>query len=327
MRLGSGQWLVGLGFLVLTLGLCGLLFFSSLGVAERLYYSGWANMQNNRRKRKPTSTAATAQAQPSPLSGLLSQPLRAILVKDYFMLRRELRNMSQLVTPLIFGIVYAVMLLRGDDPLPAPDSETPTVLAEAMQNMPLYLSVALAMFVSWMLVSRLAGMGFSQEGKNYWLLKTAPLTSKQLLLAKFLVAFLPSLILGWIFLLIISMLRPGGLSQLWFTLLVVALTTAANTGINLAFGVAGANMTWEDPRKMTTGMNGCLASLASLIFLPVCLGLFFSPPILIPLVVDTPPFVGQLVGLLLGGIVCLAATVLPPRLVQARVPVLDEPAL
>ena len=83
-------------------------------------------------------------------------------------------------------------------------------------------------------------------------------------------------------------------------------------------------MTWEDPRRMTTGLNGCFAALASFIFLPLCLGLFFGPAILITLV-DVPAFIGQLGGLLLGGIVCVAAAVLPPWLVQSRVPVLDEP--
>jgi len=327
VNLGRGQWLIGFGFLLLTLGLCVTFFMTSLAIAERLYYSGWANMQNNLRKKKSPSTTPVARSHPlqSVATRLLAQPLRAIVVKDFYMLRREVRNMSQLITPLIFGIVYAIMLLRGDDPLPTPDSTTPPWIAEAMRNLPLYMSVALAMFVSWLLVSRLAGMGFSQEGKNYWLLKTAPLSPMQLLVAKFLVAFLPSLVLGLIFLLIISMLREGGLEQLWFTMLVVALTTAANTGINLAFGVAGANMTWEDPRRMTTGMNGCLAALVTMLLLPICLGLFFGPAILI-LLVNAPPFLGQLVGLLIGGIVCVLVTILPLRLVRDRVPVLDEPA-
>lgn len=325
--LGSGQWLTGIAFLVLTLGLCVAFFMTSLAVAERLYYTGWANMQNNRRKKKTPAVVISEESHPlrTAATRLISQPLRAIMVKDFYMLRRELRNMSQLVTPLIFGIVYAVMLLRDDDPLPTPDSTTTPWMAEAMRNLPLYMSVALAMFVSWMLVSRLAGMGFSQEGKNYWLLKTAPLSPNQLLVAKFLVAFLPSLVLGLIFLLIISMLREGGLEQLWFTMLVVALTTAANTGINLAFGVAGANMTWEDPRRMTTGMNGCMAALVTMLLLPICLGLFFGPAILIPLV-NAPPFLGQLAGLLIGGIVCVLVGILPLWLVRERVPLLDEPA-
>lgn len=327
VNLGRGQWLPGLSFLLLTLGLCIAFFMTSLAVAERLYYSGWANMQNNQRKKKSASISPVAKSHPlgSAASRLLSQPLQAIIVKDFYMLRREIRNMSQLVTPLIFGIVYAIMLLRNDNPSPTPESTTPPWIAEAMQNLPLYTSVALAMFVSWLLVSRLAGMGFSQEGKNYWLLKTAPLSPAQLLLAKFLVAFLPSLILGLIFLLIISLLRPGGLTQLWFTMIVVGLTTAANTGINLAFGVAGANMTWEDPRRMTTGVNGCLSSLVTMLFLPLCLGLFFGPAILITFT-NAPAFLGQILGLLIGGVVCILVILLPLRLVHDRVPGLDEPA-
>jgi hypothetical protein len=327
VNLGRNQWLTGIAFLTLTLGLCAAFFMASLAVAERLYYSGWANMQTSRRKKR--TTASIPAAQPRSLrftaARLLSQPVRAIIVKDFYMLRRELRNMSQLVTPLIFGIVYAIMLLRDDDPLPAPDITTSPWLAEAMQNLSLYMSVALTMFVSWLLVSRLAGMGFSQEGKNYWILKAAPLNASQLLLAKFLVAFFPSLILGWIFLLVMSLLSAGGLIQLWFTMPVVGLTIAATAGINLAFGAAGARMDWEDPRRMTTGANGCFAALATMLLLPVCLGLFFGPAILITLT-DAPLFLGQLAGLLIGGVVCIFITIVPLRLVRARVPTLDEPA-
>jgi len=327
VSLGNNQWLAGFGYLVLTLGICAAFFYSSLVVAEKLYYSGWANMQNNRRKKKAAASARPVQANSvrAILTRLLPQPVRAIMLKDFYMLRRDLRNMSQLITPLIFGIVYAFMILRGDDPMPSPDVDTPVWIAEAMRNLPLYINVALAMFVSWMLVSRLAGMGFSQEGKSYWMLKAAPLSTAQLLGTKFLLAFLPSLALGWIYLLIISMLQPAGLSQLWFTLPVVALTTAANTGVNLAFGVAGANMTWEDPRRMTTGLNGCLAALLTMLLLPFCMLLFFGPAILIAML-GVSPILGQLVGLLVGGLACAAAAILPPWLVRKRVPSLDEPA-
>ena len=44
-------------------------------------------------------------------------------------------------------------------------------------------------------LARLAGLGFSHEGKNYWMLKAAPISTRQLLTAKFLVGYLPALLL------------------------------------------------------------------------------------------------------------------------------------
>jgi len=42
-----------------------------------------------------------------------------------------------------------------------------------------YGNVGMSLFVGWMVLSRLAGMGFSQEGKSYWLLKTAPVSRRK----------------------------------------------------------------------------------------------------------------------------------------------------
>jgi ABC-2 type transport system permease protein len=143
-----------------------------------------------------------------------------------------------------------------------------------VQDIEMYTSVGLSLFVGWMLLGRLAGMGFSQEGRSYWLLKTAPLTAGQLIGAKFLAAYLPALALSWLFLLAIGLLHQPG-----FALVVVALCLAGNTGINLAFGIAGANLNWEDPRQMQRTSSSCLGAMASMIYLPVSLLLFFGPPV------------------------------------------------
>ena len=79
----------------------------------------------------------------------------------------------------------------------------------------------MSLFVGWMILTRLAGMGFSQEGKNYWLLKASPVRTGHLLLAKFLVACLPAIGLGLIFLIVISILQ--GFSVLQFLYGLIAL--------------------------------------------------------------------------------------------------------
>ena len=211
---------------------------------------------------------------------LLPQPVRAIIVKDFLVLRRDLRNMSQLVTPLIFGVIYAAMLVRSGGVPPAGRGEAPEWAMNTLRSALAYGNLAIALFIGWSLLTRLAGMGFSQEGRNYWLLKGAPVPPSQLLIAKFLVAYLPALLMGWGFLLIISLLRGFDLGQLAFDLAVIAMCIAGAAGLNLAFGVAGANMNWEDPRQMLRSSVGCLSTLVSMMFLPVCLALFVGPSLL-----------------------------------------------
>jgi hypothetical protein len=129
--------------------------------------------------------------------------------------------------------------------------------------------------------------------------------------------------LGWLFLLAITLVQRTNPGMLAFTLPIVALNIAGNTGLNLAFGVVGANMTWEDPRHMYRSTAGCLSSIASIIYLPVSLGLFFGPPILAA-ALEWPVAVGWLFGLVVGGFFSLACAFVPLWLVQKRVPRLGE---
>jgi ABC-2 type transport system permease protein len=314
--------------MTIALGLAGLIFWFALVTSERLYYSGWASLQGTARKKK-APRAARGPAIPAARQAeelgrrYIPAPVRAVVVKDFFVLRRDLRNMSQLVTPLIFGIVYAVAFLRGGPDSFAGRGDAPDWFMTIANNAYIYGNVGLSLFVGWMLLARLAGVGFSQEGKSYWLLKTAPVSVNQLLAAKFLVAYLPTLALGWLFLLAITLVQRANPGMLVYTLPVVALNIAGNAGLNLAFGVVGANMSWEDPRHMHRGSTGCLGMIASILYLPFSLGLFFGPPILAA-ALEWPVAVGWLFGLAIGGIFSLACAIVPLALVRQRVPRLGE---
>ncbi len=314
--LGSGHWLSGIGFSVLTLGLAVGIFGAALTLSEKLYYSGWASMQSRQMKKKAQAEIST------PWSALVQRSIpaviRAIIVKDLLSLRRDLRNMSQLVTPLIFGIVYGIIFLRSGGEISAGRGEAPRFFMEILKNLSLYGNVAISLFVGWMLVARLGMTAFSMEGKNYWMLKSAPVSVGQMILSKFMVAYLPSLGMGWLFLLIISVLQRAAPLMILFTSFVVALCIAGNVGVNLTFGIVGANLNWEDPRQMQRGTTGCIGSLVTLIYLPFSLVLFFGPSLAFSLL-EWPYWIGQLVGLVSGGIFCLVCASVPLYMVRSRV--------
>jgi hypothetical protein len=224
---------------------------------------------------------------------------------------------------MIFGVIYAAMLLRNNGAVPAGRGEAPGWFLYMMKNVIVYGNVGVALFVSWSLLSRLASMGFGQEGRNYWLLKTAPLKTWQLLLAKFLVAFLPSLAIGWFFILAISLLQRAAPGVLLFGLAVVGLDIAGMTGVNLALGVVGAKFDWEDPRYMVRGSIGCVGALAGFVYLAISLGFFFGPALLAS-ALEWPEVLGQGIGLAAGGFLCLVCTILPLWLVRKRVERLGE---
>jgi hypothetical protein len=174
-----------------------------------------------------------------------------------------------------------------------------------------------------MLLSRLAGMGFSSEGHNYWILKASPVKAKHLLAAKFLVAYLPTLALSLLFLTIISIMRQTPIGVVLYSLLAIVMSLAGMTGILLAFGVLGANFNWDDPRKMSAGGMGCLGQFLTMLYLPLGIGVYLGP-LWAAAAFGLPTFVGQLIGLGVGTLITGAFAILPLLLVQKRVERLGE---
>jgi len=98
---------------------------------------------------------------------------------------------------------------------------------------------------------------------------------------------------------------------------------AGVAGLNLAFGVVGANFEWEDPRRISQGAMGCLGALVSGVSLLACLLFFFGPPVLFE-IFGFSIGIGRLIGLLLGIAVSLSLMIVPLWLIRQRIPRLAE---
>lgn len=325
--IGEGRWLSGTILVLSTLGLCALGFWFTLTTAERWYYTGWAGMQVVAHKKKPVRTAPpradVGAGLPSWADRLLKAPVRAVIGKDFLVLRRDLRNLSQLVSPLILGVLYTLMIFRSGGEPPPGQGQAPAWFMESFRVVLSYGNVGMALFVGWMLLSRLAGMGFSQEGKNYWLLKVSPLRPGDLLSAKFLVSYLPTLALGGAFLIVISLVQGISVPGFLYSLLAVVLSLAGMNGIMTAFGAAGANFTWDDPRRMNAGSIGCVGQIVTMLALPLTFGLFVAP-LGLAAAFQLPLVFGYLAGAVLGLVICLVCAILPLKLVEKKVLRLGE---
>jgi hypothetical protein len=321
VALGEGRWLTGLLQVMLTLGLCAAGFMVALATAERWYYSGWAGMQGVAHKKttRAVRTQAASAAMPAlGLERLLPAPVRGLIWKDFLLLRRDLRNLSQLISPLIFGVIYSFMLFRGGGQIPAGRGEAPDWFMNSLNAALSFSNVGMSLFVGWWLLGRLSGMAFSSEGRNYWMLKASPVRAGHLLAAKFLVAYLPTLALGLFFLVGISLVQHIPPANFLYGLLAVVMCLAAINGILLAFGVLGANFNWDDPRKMSAGGMGCLGAILAMLALPITFGIFISPLFLVSLF-QWPQLYGYLIGGVTGIAVSGACAFLPPWLVRGRV--------
>jgi len=214
--------------------------------------------------------------------------------------------------------VYTLMLLRSGGEPPAGQGNAPAWFMESFRIVLAYGSVGMSLFVGWMLLSRLAGMGFSQEGKNYWMLKVSPLRVGYLMAAKFLVAYLPTLGLGLIFLTVLSIVQGLSILEFIYSIITISLCLAGMAGILLAFGIIGANFTWDDPRRMNSGTMGCFGQILTMLYLPVSFGLFIAP-LGFAQFMGFPITYGYLVGLILGSSVTAGFALIPLWLVRKRV--------
>ena len=324
VNLGQGNWLPAAGFLLVTIALSVGIFAIALVTAEKLYYSGWARVQANVGKKKaPRPARAAAAAQPARAARILPAPVRAMVLKDFLVLRRDLRNLSQLMTPLILGVMYGLAILRQGTRAPLGQGNAPQWVNNLISTGFGYADIGIAIFVGWILVMALAGRGFSQEGKSFWMLKSSPLNAGQMLISKFIIAWVPPVFIGWIFLIAFAILQPAKLPNLPFSMLAVGLCFAGATSISEAFGVVGARFDWVDPRKMQGGITGCFSSLACFAYMGFSILFLVGPALLLP-ALGVPRVAGQIGGLFLGGAVCLACAIVPLLMVRSRVDRLNE---
>lgn len=324
VALGEGHWFSGIFLVGITLGLSSIAFWFALVTAEHWFYSGWAGMQIVSGKKKSIqpmrlNTDATSLG----FTRLLPAPMLAIVQKDFLTLRRDLRSLSQLISPLILGVIYTLMLFRSGGQVPAGHGEAPAWFMDSLGVVIAYSSVGMSLFVGWMLLSRLAGMGFSHEGKNYWILKVSPVRTGQLLAAKFLVAYLPALGVGLLFLTTISIMQKLSILEFLYGLAAISMCLAGMTGILLAFGVVGANFTWDDPRGMNSGTMGCLGQILTIGYLPISFVLFIAPLVLASFF-HFPLTYGYLVGLIAGFSITAGCAYFPLWLVRNKTEHLDE---
>jgi len=249
-------------------------------------------------------------------------PVRAIFAKDLLLYRRDLRQMSQLITPLILGVVYAVSMLSPGGMDFEGQGNAPDWLMDSMAWLFSYADVGLALFLGWMLVANMAGLGFSHEGRNYWMLKAAPISSWQLLASKFLVGYVPALVICVVYVLALEIIKGASAWSLLVAVLSVALALAGVAAVYLAFGTRGAKFDWDTPQQMNRGI-GCLGSLVGMLFVGVCFVLLLAP-VLAATLLGLPAALGQAVGLVLCAGGCAAAMVIAYKAVELHVPVLGE---
>jgi ABC-2 type transport system permease protein len=248
--------------------------------ADRLYYDGWLRMQSAdqrtsaRRARLPWNRVdrAASLGRPSGWLAWLSAPAVAIVRKDLRIIPRDLTNMAQVLSPLAIGLFFVLQQLLYPVRLGGANNPQPFLTPLLVM-----LAAGVAAGVSAMIMARFGLTAFSLEGLAYWVVKSAPIGRRQLILAKFLVAYIPYLLLGGFLIVLLNGARAisdalaaggpfgqallAGLDPglLLYSGFVLAVMGVGILSINLALGAARPNLRWDTPHEMLTPDVGCLS--------------------------------------------------------------------
>jgi ABC-2 type transport system permease protein len=278
---GQREWLTLLVYGGLFVGLSIAIFAGCLVLAERLYYAGWSNMatQGGRVRRRKTPNEGRKSADSPSLalrlaSFLLPGQSAAIFYKDLRVFPRDLRNLQQLIFPLALAGIWTFQLVTSSS------AAAGSRAFEMQRFFSTVGSAGISFFVCLSLSGALGGPSISREGKGFWLLRIAPISTLRLLIGKLALAYLPFPLVGTAFVLLLSILRHAPPLDFLRSLALVLLVGLGTSSISLGMGAAFPRFDWENPRKQLTIRAGCLAPLLYLTYIGVALAIIFGLPAL-----------------------------------------------
>ena len=294
---GSGDLggaIVGLaGFLVITFGL----FAGCVLLADNLYAAGWVRMQSSGSSKRTKQRAEQAENRRGMLS--TASAASAIVLKDWRVVPRDLRNFAQMLAPLLFLPVVYLNLLGGRR------SESISEVLRGKSFDPTGLLIAAGvLFSSALVFGRIADTSISREGKSWWLLKVAPVPPSEIIRGKFLAAFVPFAVLSSVLMLGAEVWKGFSIFGFVYGWYGVELLGAGMIAIETGLSVPWARLDWEDPRRMSSGW-GSLLSLVTWAVLGLLGGGALCLPVLAQFFDPSLQLWGTVLGIIIATVVCI----------------------
>lgn len=224
------------------------------GVFRQSFTTGFSRSQDARQvkwtRRAAWRRALEALARPFP------RRVRAIVVKDASTFFRDPSQWSQmfLLLAVVAVYLYNFMVLPLD-----PAGGT----GYFMRNLLAFLNVALVGLVVVALAARFILPGVSLEGSTLWLLRTSPLTERELLWAKFWGGFLPVVVVAELLVVLSNTLLHTALELEVLSVAAVFCLSTAIAGLAVGIGAAYPRFDANDGAEVASGFAGFLFMVVS----------------------------------------------------------------
>lgn len=238
-----------------------------LVLAERLYYEGWSNMATQGGRAGRRAERQRERGWSGWLGRLLPPESAAIFVKDLRVFPRDLRNIQQVIFPLLIAGVWVVQLLGPSER----GASRPGSGSGFLVSLGSVASTGISLYICTMLASALGATGISREGKGFWQLKVAPVSAWRLLLGKLALAYLPFLTVGTLLVVGMTQLQHLTPLELLRNLVLLWVTGLGVSSLTLGLGAAFPRLNWENPNQQVSVRAGCLGQLLTLAYVGVAL--------------------------------------------------------
>ena len=264
----STNWNAALLYAGLLLGVTTIVVGISAAVFWEGFESGFSRAQEARQVRWTRGswwrTVVQVLARPFPAR------MRAIVVKDATTFFRDPSQWSQLFLLLAVVAVYLYnfMVLPLD-----PAGGT----GYFMRNLLAFLNVALVGLVVTALAARFVLPQISLEGGPLWLLRSSPISLKELVWAKFWGALVPLLILAELLVVLSNTLLHTTFMLEVLSVAAVLFLTVAISGLAVGIGATYPRFEASDGSEVASGYAGFLFMVVSALLVTLCVSVLAWP--------------------------------------------------
>ncbi len=210
-------------------------------IAQHIHWRGWSNAQEA--AVEDSSAAPVGEGWEQRLS-MIPGPMRAVFLKDFRSLRRDMRQLSLLFIPIAVVAVFLVQFSHAH-----------------IRNAPAALLVLGLYPILAMISLRLAMSGFVTENRAMWLMIAAPNDPRTVLAGKFLYAYSLSMPLAGITTMLYGVMRGLTGMEIFVAVALAVCAVAAFCGIGVGASAVFSDFGVENS-KFTVSVGGRLTTFA-----------------------------------------------------------------
>jgi ABC-2 type transport system permease protein len=218
-----------------------------------LYAVGFSKAQESGQRRAPAGAMSHFWRRALTPFGIVR---RELVLKEVRLFFRDTTQWSQLILLGVLVLVYVFNIkflpLRGEG------------MTFFLQNVVPFLNLVLAGFVLASVAARFIFPGVSLEGRTFWLLRSSPMSMRQLLWSKFWVGTLPLLVLALAIVGVTDALLQVTPFMMIVSIFTITFVTLAVAGLALGFGTMFPQFETENAAQIPTSFGGLVFMMSSI---------------------------------------------------------------